>query len=82
MTVTHGSLYEARSRLAVVKAAVAFLRVWERDGGTGTRDGRQALLKVFQFESPQQLERAIRLWIDPMSDGRRVAHVDRQTRCA
>lgn len=73
-------LHRVRQRLALVKASVAFLKQWERDGGVG--DARQALLAVFQFESPQQVERAIRLWLDPRSDGRRLPMADRQKRCA
>lgn len=71
-----------RARLALVKASVAFLKQWERDGGSGTREGRQALRAVFQYESPVLLERAIRAWIDPLSDGRLVPHAERHKRCA
>lgn len=67
------TLSEKRSRLALVKASVAFLQQWERDGGIGVRQGREALLRVFQYDPPEMLDWAIRLWLTPRHMGRHAA---------
>lgn len=66
-------------RAALMRASMAFLMRWEREGGVGEAAAREALLKVFQFDSPRLLDQVIRIWQDPWSDRRRTKTPSRRT---